>query len=53
LRLVAQGKGESDIAKELGLSVKTVCTYKQRIFEKMGFESNADIYQYVFKMGWY
>ncbi|MDA8018592.1 MAG: response regulator transcription factor [Thermoanaerobaculia bacterium] len=36
----------TSIADDLGLSVKTVSTYRSRILEKMGFEKNADIIRY-------
>jgi two-component system, NarL family, invasion response regulator UvrY len=35
------------IAVELGLSVKTVSTYRTRIMEKMNFRTNADIAAYA------
>ena len=46
---LAGGQSVSDIAKELFLSVKTVSTYRSRIFEKMDFKSNADITYYAVK----
>ena len=45
----ASGQSASSIARELFLSVKTVSTYRARIFEKMGFKSNADITYYAVK----
>lgn len=47
LRLLGSGKSVSKIAQELGLSVKTVSTYRTRILEKMGMESNAQLVHYV------
>ena len=44
--MIASGKGVSEIARELSLSVKTVSTYKGRIVEKTGLASNADITRY-------
>jgi len=41
------GKSVSEIADELGLSVKTVSTYRTRILEKMNLSSNADLIRYV------
>ena len=35
------------MANELGLSVKTVSTYRARILEKMGMRSNAEIAAYA------
>ena len=46
LRLIASGKGITQIANELNLSVKTVSTYRTRIVEKTGLTSNSDITRY-------
>ena len=46
LRLIASGKGITQIADELNLSVKTVSTYRSRIVEKTGLSSNSDITRY-------
>ncbi len=46
---LAAGRGVSDIARELFLSVKTVSTYRARVLEKMNFKSNADITYYAVK----
>jgi DNA-binding NarL/FixJ family response regulator len=35
------------MANELGLSVKTVSTYRARILEKMSMRSNAEIAAYA------
>ena len=50
LRL-ARGETVSDIAAALGVSVKTVSTYRTRIMEKTGFRSNADIVAYAIRAG--
>ncbi|MCX7625671.1 MAG: response regulator transcription factor [Candidatus Sumerlaeaceae bacterium] len=47
LRLLGQGKGISQIAAELGVSVKTVSTYRARILEKLGKESTAELIRYA------
>lgn len=47
LKLIAAGKGPSDIGDLLHLSPKTVSTYRSRILEKMGLASNADLTRYV------
>ena len=49
LRL-ARGETVGDIAATLGVSVKTVSTYRTRIMEKTGFRSNADIVAYSIRM---
>ncbi len=38
-KMIVSGKTFKEIAKELFISVKTVSTYKTRIYEKMNFES--------------
>ena len=48
-RLIASARSVSDIARELGLSVKTVSTYRTRILEKMGMSSNAELMQYALR----
>jgi DNA-binding NarL/FixJ family response regulator len=50
-RLLASGKTIGEISELLGLSVKTVSTYRTRILEKMGLENNAQITHYAFKNG--
>ncbi len=44
---IGAGKSVSEIADELGLSVKTVSTYRARILEKMNMNSNAELIRYV------
>lgn len=44
---IGAGKSVSEIADELGLSVKTVSTYRARILEKMNMNNNADLIRYV------
>ena len=48
---LAGGLTPKTIADELGLSNKTVSTYRARILEKMRFHSNADIVHYAIKSG--
>jgi two-component system invasion response regulator UvrY len=48
---LAAGFGVSEIAQELGLSVKTISTYRSRIIEKMMFSSNADMTAYALRSG--
>jgi len=47
MRLIAAGKPTRQIAEELALSVKTVSTYRARIFEKMRMRSPAELAAYV------
>jgi DNA-binding NarL/FixJ family response regulator len=48
LRL-AKGESVSDIAAKLSLSVKTISTYRTRVMEKMGLNSNSDLTYYALK----
>jgi DNA-binding NarL/FixJ family response regulator len=41
--LLAQGMRVSSIAKELNLSIKTVSTYKIRLLQKLGLDSQCDV----------
>jgi two-component system invasion response regulator UvrY len=47
MRMIAAGKPTRQIAEELALSVKTVSTYRARIFEKMRMRSPAEVAAYV------
>lgn len=51
LCLIASGKTATQIARELGLSVKTVSTYRSRILEKMNLTTNAQLTHYAIKNG--
>lgn len=50
-RLIAAGKGPSEIAEMLHLSPKTVSTYRSRILEKMHMTTNADLTRYMVEHG--
>lgn len=52
VRLLAQGYSNKEIAGRLGLSVKTVETYKARSLEKLGLHSRADLVRYAVQRGW-
>ena len=45
--LIGEGKSVGEISARLGISVSSVNTYRKRIFEKMGFATNAEIIRYV------
>jgi two-component system, NarL family, invasion response regulator UvrY len=47
LCMIGLGKSVTVIADELALSVKTVGTYRTRILEKMGMQSNAELIRYA------
>ena len=52
LRFIAQGYTNKEIAAQLGLSVKTVETYKARSMEKLGLRSRVDIVRTASERGW-
>jgi DNA-binding NarL/FixJ family response regulator len=52
LRLIAQGYTNKEIAAQLGVSVKTVETYKARSMEKLGLRSRVDIVRTATERGW-
>jgi DNA-binding NarL/FixJ family response regulator len=52
LRRVAEGYSTKEIASELGLSIKTIETYKSRAMEKLGLRHRVDIVRYAAKCGW-
>jgi two-component system invasion response regulator UvrY len=45
--MLGQGLHMTRIGEQLFLSVKTVSTYRARILQKLGFNSNAEIIRYV------
>jgi DNA-binding NarL/FixJ family response regulator len=48
VRLVAEGLGNRDIARELGLSEHTIKNHIFRIFEKLGVSSRVELVLYAF-----
>ncbi|HPC46812.1 MAG TPA: response regulator transcription factor [Deltaproteobacteria bacterium] len=51
MRMMASGKSVKEIAGDLLLSIKTVSTYRARVFEKLGISSNAALVLYALKHG--
>ncbi len=49
LMRIASGKTTKDIAAELGISPKTVGTYRTRLAEKMRLSTDAELTGYVFR----
>ncbi len=49
--LLASARSVSDIAIQLALSVKTISTYRTRILEKMGMNSNLELIRYAMRHG--
>lgn len=44
---LAQGKGITQIAGSLSISPKTVSTYRLRVLQKLGLETNADLVKFA------
>jgi len=51
LRMLGSGRTVSEISEELGLSVKTVSTYRARVLQKLGMRTNAELMRYVMENG--
>ena len=52
VKQIAHGYSNKEIASRLGLSVKTVETYKTRSLEKLSLRSRVDIVRYANLRGW-
>lgn len=52
LRLIAEGHTNKEIAHRLGVSVKSIETYKARAMEKVGLHSRAELVRYALLRGW-
>jgi two-component system response regulator NreC len=53
LQLIARGYTNKEIAVQLGVSVKTVETYKVRSMEKLGLQTRVDIVKVATEKGWF
>ena len=51
LQLLARGYSLSEAGEQLGLSLKTIDTYKTRIFGKLGFSRKSEMVQYALDHG--
>ncbi|MBX3248055.1 MAG: response regulator transcription factor [Myxococcales bacterium] len=47
LRGLASGRTATELADDLGLSVKTISTYRSRILDKLGLDTTADMIRYA------
>ncbi len=45
--MLAEGERVSDIARKFNLSMKTVSTYKKRIFDKLEIKTDADLIKFA------
>jgi len=52
LRLIADGYSNKEIAGKMGISFKTVETYKARSMKKLGLRSRVDIVHFANRAGW-
>jgi DNA-binding NarL/FixJ family response regulator len=48
MRLIAQEMNIKEIARHIGLSEKTISTYRARILEKMKMDNNAELLHYAY-----
>jgi DNA-binding NarL/FixJ family response regulator len=51
IRLIALGNSSKEIARLLGISPRTVDTYRNRLMEKLGLRSLADVVRYAVQAG--
>jgi two-component system, NarL family, response regulator NreC len=51
LRLMAQGYTGAEIARQLGISTKTIDAYKHRVQEKLGLEHRTDYVRFAIEAG--
>jgi DNA-binding NarL/FixJ family response regulator len=51
LRLLAQGRRTKEIAAELGLSPKTVETYRARLMDKLGIDNLSGLVRFAIRAG--
>ena len=52
LRMIAEGYSNKEIASRMGISFKTVETYKARSMGKLGLHSRVDIVRFANRAGW-
>jgi DNA-binding NarL/FixJ family response regulator len=51
MRGIASGESVGEIATRMHLSVKTVSTYRTRLLEKMGMQTNSELTRYALQNG--
>lgn len=51
MRGIASGESVGEIAERMHLSVKTVSTYRARLLEKMGMQTNSELTRYAIQNG--
>ena len=50
-RLLAEGRTSREIAKYLGISLKTAMTHRANLMTKLGFHSRAEVIKYAVRKG--
>lgn len=51
LRLQAEGRSLQECASQLGVKVSTVSTYRSRILEKLGLQTNSEVVRFAIENG--
>jgi len=51
LMMILDGQRGQDISDTLSLSPKTISTYRQRIYEKLGVDSDVELTKFAFRQG--
>ena len=52
LRMIAEGHAVKDVAIRLGISTRTLETYRSRAMDKLGLKTRADIVRHALQRGW-
>jgi len=50
-QMIVIGKGSTQIANELNLSVKTVSTHRTRLLQKLALSTTADLVRFALRQG--
>ncbi len=51
LRLISDGRRNKEMAGQLGLSIKSIETYRSRLLKKLGCSSSAELVRYAIREG--
>ncbi len=51
IKLLAQGHSNKDVARQLGISVKTVDTHRTNLMRKIGLHSITELVRYAIRNG--
>jgi len=47
-QLIGKGRSCTEIASQLGLNIKTISTYRNRLIQKLNLKNNTELIQYAF-----